>query len=77
MQDKLIRFFDIFFFFVGSFRFWKSEKKPIMVNKGTWTGANIPKSSIIAANSYVGKCFYLTGIYSGSPAKFIKELVNE
>jgi maltose O-acetyltransferase len=69
----------------GSFRFGKSEKKPIIVNKGTWiganctilAGANIPKSSIIAANSSVGKCFYRSGIYGGSPAKFIKELVNE
>jgi hypothetical protein len=48
-----------------------------MVNKVTWTGANISKSSIIAANSSVGKCFYLSGIYSGSSAKFIKGLVNE
>lgn len=33
--------------------------------------------SIIEGNFSVGKCFYLSGIYGGSPAKFIKELVNE
>ena len=69
----------------GSFRFGKSLTKSIIIHKGSWigsnctilAGANIPKSSILASNSSLGKTFTTIGVYGGSPAKLIKELEYE
>lgn len=67
----------------NSFRFGKSEIKPILISRGSWIGANctilagsvIPPSSIIAAGSVTTrKLDTAFSIYGGSPAKLIKKI---
>ncbi len=65
----------------NSYRFGKSEIKPILIGKGSWIGANctilagaiIPTISVIAAGSVVTKELDESySVYAGSPARFIK-----
>lgn len=67
----------------NSFRFGKSETKPILIKSGSWIGANctilagaiVPNTSIVAAGSVVLKDLEQShSIYGGTPAKFVKKL---
>lgn len=67
----------------NSFRFGKSEIKPILIEKGAWISANctvlagaiMPSSSILAAGSVLNKQFSeVKSLYAGTPAKLIKKL---
>lgn len=64
----------------GSYRFGKSVRSPIFINRGSWigahatltSGADIPESTLIAANSVVSKKLLAKGVYGGVPAKLLK-----
>lgn len=67
----------------GSFRYGTSCLKPIVIGKGSWVSANctltagsqLPPSSLLAANSVLGKSFTEGfSIYGGVPARKIKDL---
>ncbi|MBM4958082.1 acyltransferase [Vibrio parahaemolyticus] len=63
--------------FNGSYRFGSLKREPILVHRGSWISANvvlvsgseIPKSSLIAANSVVTKKLKISGVYAGAPAE--------
>ncbi|EKO3572778.1 acyltransferase [Vibrio metschnikovii] len=64
----------------GSYRFGIPKRDSIYIGDGSWlaaqvivvSGASIPKSSLIAANTVVTKKLLTSGVYAGSPAKLIK-----
>lgn len=64
----------------GSYRFGVPSRQPIFIGFGSWlasnvtlsSGASIPKGTLIAANSFVGKPLTVKGIYGGVPVKLIK-----
>jgi maltose O-acetyltransferase len=66
----------------GSYRWGEDSYSPIVVGNGSWIGgggvllpgAKMPPKSVLAANSTLTKDFSQSpsGIYGGSPAKFIK-----
>lgn len=67
----------------GSYRWGEDQYKPIVVGKDSWIGGGcvllagsyFPCKSVLAANSTLNKNYKdsPSGIYGGSPAKFIKE----
>lgn len=66
----------------GSFRYGKRDRGQIIINAGSWIASNctiqkgsiLPKGSVLAANSFLNKKYYIPySIYAGNPAKRICE----
>ncbi|MEZ9511771.1 acyltransferase [Vibrio breoganii] len=70
--------------FRGSYRFGCSTSKPIELLYGSWVGANctilsgsvLPKSSVLGAGSVLNSKNVEEGLYVGTPARYVKSLVN-
>lgn len=66
----------------GSFRYGKSECKPIRICRGTWIGANctitagvvVGSGSVVGANTVVTKIVPENVLFAGNPGLVIKKL---
>lgn len=67
----------------GSFRFGAIKIGEIMIQKGSWVGANcsiaigaiLPAGCVLGANSFLNKPFYEeNSLYAGAPARYIKKI---
>lgn len=64
----------------GSYRFGKMSRAPISIGFGSWIGANVtivagsevPKGTLIGANSLVTKKLEVSGVYGGVPVQLIR-----
>lgn len=70
-------------FLDDSFRFGKSDSKPILIKEGSWVAANctvlggatLPCRSILAAGAVLTKSFTENNsLYAGAPSRLIKSL---
>lgn len=68
-----------------SFRFAPSKQSNVIIEEGSWVGANcsiiagslLPKKSVLAAGSVLNKKFHESySIFGGVPAKFIKKHIE-
>ncbi len=64
----------------GSYRYGKPQALPIYIGKGAWVaghaiiggGSIIPNGCLIGANSFVNRRLEHSGVYAGSPVRFLK-----